>query len=715
MLRHGTVTSFSRLQRALALPLAIIITAALWPTLGSCDALYFQTRVIKRTEPDKYTEFPSFPLSALARYNAYSDGHPNGPGLPTPHAGCDVAARYAATLTALGLPACPPMQQVLYPPQGPNNDAPPDNVLFNSDITASGVNFNVWNLINSQSQPGWVYADGTHFVQFASLTKNVLENPLVNPAGSASIFNDEKVYYWISSDHGLSFNSNELLPLIQSGAQYSGFHPLDPVNLNHNAARTPGTNAIGSGFNSTDVLLPITVTRPDLTTPAITSFTDAYVVRGVWSGTGAATTLSWTLSNPASLPSSLSTRGADEPSVLELDATGRCILVARGSNESNSGFTAGHYWLFQSADGCRTWGTPTIWGYDDGTPFYAPASNCVLFRSPRNGRVYWVGAISASNPEGNWPRTTLVAAEVDLEHLGIIKDTATIVDRMDVANEDTDLLQLNNQQIAVQPPGDGASAGQAFVYWPRQDFGCSNCSHDPTSWYQLGVASGNDATLNVSVDEANLAHSLSWSTTTTDVVRWHLRRRFLSGNPLTDLWEEIGCSQASTGDCSFPATTTSATITGYEPYQEVDYEIVAEKDDGSAETSNRVTVRFPGYAEIRLSFAFPTEPYPSAQPPINSVALRWTYAPVGSGFRLFRRYTRCTQPCTLNTWAAVGDIAADGRTVTLGGYDLTDQFDLYLQSLDGTGYTSNIINVRFPAPAVKDPQGNLIAPAILPY
>jgi hypothetical protein len=462
--------------------------------------------------------------------------------------------------------------------------------------------------------------------------------------------------------------------------------------VNQHGATPPRVGFIGSSVGG-DVLLPITITD-GINHQNITSFSDAYVVRGKWNAAG--TDLTWTQSAVAAVPAAWSTRGADEPAILDVDSTGKCMIVVRGSNQSNvrdpeqlSKHIAGHYWLFQSMDGCRTWsGPPTRWGYSDGTPFFSPAANSILFRSPRNNRVYWIGHISASNSDGNWPRTTLIAAEVDLQNPGIIKDTVTVVDKADFGRDDTDLVHINNGQLAMQV------GGSAFVYLPRQDFGCADCSHE-YSWYEIDVATVGSVQLSVAPG-ASLSHALSWSSSATDVVKWHVRRRYLSGAPLSDLWVEVG---------DLPGEAGSTTIAGYEAWQEAEYEVVAERSNGAALTSNRVIKRHPGWTGPRLSLEFPRENAAGDAVPRGEIWLRWTHAPTFAvqSYRLSRRYFAPNG--SAGPWHVVGYIPASNRSVTLAGYLETDRFEMYLTaigSLPQLQQSSNLLYIRFPSPSTPD-------------
>ena len=608
----------ARIALSTALAPVVGVLAALLSTVAASDALFFKERVINRAEPkNPPATRPSFPLT---RIDPYLRGYG---GLPF---NCEVALRYPAAFpniaTACSDPQNPvdaPLMQRAFYPIGAITGA----LFTNADgcLKANGSRLH-YDLVFTQGQPGWIYRDPAtnRFVQFASLTKHFLDDPSVG----SYVFEDTKLYFRLSTDGGLTFSvppeqqdpngcylRGPFRPAVKAGAQYSALHPFDDVDVKSNGVNLPGVAHIQNGFNG-DVLVPVAVTPRDKTgidLSEVTSYTDSYVLRGAFSADP--TALSWSQSQRARVPQTLSMRGADEPAVLEIDSTGRCLIVARGSNQANTNI-AGHYWLFQSADGCRTWNSgPTRWGYSDGTTFFAPAANSILFRSPRNNRIYWIGQMSASNSDGNWPRTTLVAAEVDPQNLGVIRDSVTIVDRMDAPRGDTGGLELNNAQIAIQPDG------SAFFDYPRPDaLKCLPQQCDsPDTWHRIDVSTSSGVQLSVS-PTPDYMQGLAWTTALPDVVKWHLRRRYSSGPPMTTFWDEVG------GPLSASARTT--TIAGYEPWAEAEYEIVAERSDGSAVVSNRVVARFSQWLGPRLSFGFPTEDTAGATVPKGWLHLSWS-------------------------------------------------------------------------------------------
>ena len=656
--------------------LAIVATC-----IGLCaevraDAIYLKERVVNSAQPGApQTPFPSRKLAAYA----------NPVGFPV---ACDVARRYPQKFPRVDCSpasARPPlMQRVQYPA----SLAPLKGALFSQrqdwSLDPTGNYAEYWNLLYSSNSPGWVYADHDRYLQFALLARNFADDPKVG----SYVSYDYKLYYRVSTDGGRSFpTGQQFRPVIASGQTVT--RPFPMLQIGRDGGAIPGTAYIAKS-SAGDVLATESITEG--TVPShVTTFTNAYVLRGKWNQAGDDVT--WSISEPAKLPTRYSTRGAAEPAVLELSPATKgavnCLLIVRGSNEYSSRETngalpsmGGHYWLFRSTDGCATWeGEPTRWGYSDGTPFYAPASNSVLVRSPRNNRIYWIGNISAANSEGNWPRTTLVAAEVDVQSdtPGIIKDSMTVLDRMQ--GPDTDRVNINNMQLAMQPDG------SAFVYLRRNDQGCRTCT-SPLSWYTLDIATQGGVSLSVT-PRGTSSQVLSWKSSLSNVLQYHVRRRYLSGVPLSDAWVEVG---------TVPGTKTEMTIADCQAWEEAEYEVVAELTSGASAKSERVIARFPSWQGPRLSFSFPAEPAPGAQVPVGQIALTWKYDQPQDmrRYRLYRRFFAGDGSAA--EWSVVGELERNRTGIVLGGYARTDRFELKIAAVDSNSRESfsNAVEVRFP-------------------
>jgi hypothetical protein len=102
---------------------------------------------------------------------------------------------------------------------------------------------------------------------------------------------------------------------------------------------------------------------------------------------------------------------------------------------------AGHKWYSISEDSGHTWSIPEIWTYDNREKFYSPSS-CSMLLNHSNGKVYWIGNITPTNPDGNLPRYPLVYGEVNPDSGMLIKKTVKVID---TKNEgDSENVSLSN-------------------------------------------------------------------------------------------------------------------------------------------------------------------------------------------------------------------------------------------------------------------------------
>lgn len=140
-----------------------------------------------------------------------------------------------------------------------------------------------------------------------------------------------------------------------------------------------------------------------------------------------------------SLPPTKSTRGLDECTLAERP-DGTLLLVMRGSNDAE-GKIPGHKWFATSRDAGFTWSEIRPWGYADGSLFFSSASMCQLLPHS-NGKLYWLGNISAENARANLPRDIFSISEVDPRSHLLKKDTLFIIDR--AQPQDPPDTQLSN-------------------------------------------------------------------------------------------------------------------------------------------------------------------------------------------------------------------------------------------------------------------------------
>lgn len=121
-------------------------------------------------------------------------------------------------------------------------------------------------------------------------------------------------------------------------------------------------------------------------------------------------------------------RGFYEPTIIELK-NGKFAMILRGDN-SMFPDRPGYKWVSFSEDDCETWTESVPLPFDKGKPIESSSTGSVIFRSIKNGKVYWIGnlCIEGIRPNGNWPRYPLVIAEVNEEPFYIKRDTIEIID-----------------------------------------------------------------------------------------------------------------------------------------------------------------------------------------------------------------------------------------------------------------------------------------------
>ena len=155
----------------------------------------------------------------------------------------------------------------------------------------------------------------------------------------------------------------------------------------------------------------------------------------------------FTFSNPVILNDRQSSRGIDEPVIAELKS-GRLLLVMRGSNMVEPRWNTriaqdapSYKWYAYSDDGGKTFTAPQPWRFDDGEEVRSSATFCWLFRSQKNGKLYWIGNVTP-HAWGNFPRYPLHIGEVDEETGLLKKSTLTVIDTR--REGETGNVQLSN-------------------------------------------------------------------------------------------------------------------------------------------------------------------------------------------------------------------------------------------------------------------------------
>ena len=149
----------------------------------------------------------------------------------------------------------------------------------------------------------------------------------------------------------------------------------------------------------------------------------------------------WRISNTMYVSRRQSTRGLVELTISEL-VDGRLLLMMRGSNTGlDPSQCPPRKWFSLSGDGGLTWSGVSDIRYDTGEQLFSPASIFRVIRSTKTGKLYFVGNITESPPDGNFPRYPLQIVEIDEEQVAFKKDTLTVIDDRDRDSED---VQFSN-------------------------------------------------------------------------------------------------------------------------------------------------------------------------------------------------------------------------------------------------------------------------------
>ena len=243
-----------------------------------------------------------------------------------------------------------------------------------------------------------------------------------------------RIFFRVSYDGGKSFG--EGTQVIQRG--YDSEHWASGVVYRQNGMAISFCAPIKTKRG--DIIVPVQ------TCPVSADFQEPASIKwkaGCLIGRWVRKRLVWDLSEMICLPAAVSSRGLCEPAIAEL-ADGSLLMICRGSNYGLPD-APGHKWLSVSRDGGRVWSPPVAWTYSNGQPFFSPATGSRLIRHSVNGKLYWIGNIVSSNPEGNRPRFPLQIAEVDEDKRALIADTVRVVE--DVREGDSPLVQFSNFRV----------------------------------------------------------------------------------------------------------------------------------------------------------------------------------------------------------------------------------------------------------------------------
>lgn len=248
--------------------------------------------------------------------------------------------------------------------------------------------------------------------------------------------------YQVSSDGGRTNIVDE--QAIQYGG-YTSEHPFEYVWVGKNCMMLGDITCRPIRTSSDKILVPVTITPigPDgeyYNPGGGYTYSEALVLIGTWKK---GNTIKWEVSERIANDPAKSTRGCDEPTLIEMPNKD-ILMVIRGSNggtEDPQYEKLSYKWYSISSDGGYTWGPVKPWTYTDGKLFFSPAS-CSQLLKHSNGNCYWIGNITPKNPQGNSPRYPLVIAEVDKQSGLLIKDTVVSVD--DRLENDPVGLNLSN-------------------------------------------------------------------------------------------------------------------------------------------------------------------------------------------------------------------------------------------------------------------------------
>jgi hypothetical protein len=228
--------------------------------------------------------------------------------------------------------------------------------------------------------------------------------------------------------------------VIQQGKEFNARHPLPGVYTGKNCVMLGDVPSLPITLKDGSIILPVQIAPlgPDgkLYNPGGGyTYTDVAILHARWKGNH----LVWRMAELIKGDPARTTRGMIEGTLATL-ADGRLIVVMRGSNDRKQSLP-GYRWISYSSDGGWHWTAPAPWTYTSGESFYSPSSCSQLLRHS-NGKLYWLGNISATNPRGNLPRRPFYVGEVDQDTGLLIRDSLILVD--DRQPGDDEILLLSN-------------------------------------------------------------------------------------------------------------------------------------------------------------------------------------------------------------------------------------------------------------------------------
>jgi hypothetical protein len=255
-------------------------------------------------------------------------------------------------------------------------------------------------------------------------------------------------YYRMSRDHGRTWSTPRQLKY-EPGPDFDPADPLNAKFISKNVAYLP-PNIVKRADGSLVLCVGNVPNRNSKQKGVKGEEMGAICFMGRWNM--AKDDYDWTTGAPVFITPKQSSRGLMETNVAELK-DGRLLVVWRASNarmkDASDADAAGRKLFSLSTDGGKTLSPVAEWKYDDGSRFYSPSSFHRIFRHNGNGKLYWVGNICATRPDGNHPRFPLVIAEIDEEKAALQKDTVTLI--ADRGPEFSDKFQLSNFSVLENP------------------------------------------------------------------------------------------------------------------------------------------------------------------------------------------------------------------------------------------------------------------------
>lgn len=266
--------------------------------------------------------------------------------------------------------------------------------------------------------------------------------------------NNYYIRYYLS-DPKSRFYINDL-PIKES--RNSNKKPFSGINIGTNAFYLGDIGCQPIELSNGNILVPVQqsiIKNEKIFNPGgMTTFTGVRVLIGSINPSGSK--IDWKASDLVQISETKSTRGLIEPTIIEVD-DGKLLMVMRGSNggKLDKGyFLPGYKWYSISNNYGKSWSVPKELRYDDNSELFSPSSMSRLFKKS-NGKIYWIGNISSSNPQANNPRNILSIAEVDPISYKIKKSTMVVLETRDknVSISHFSVLEdRNNKNIIITYP-----------------------------------------------------------------------------------------------------------------------------------------------------------------------------------------------------------------------------------------------------------------------